>query len=146
MVYYFNNSINVAHFDIALLLLHCCINNSSQFLEDKIQTWVFSISGFLIKSLTSSQVPHKKLCNSRHSYVIDVKLEPLLKLDKKGTLTSKKMAMTISSFFFQFQTDLEQSKRMVRDLSFFSLIIALYLRKAEKRIKKLLNTKHILLC
>ena len=103
MVYYFNNSINVAHFDIALLLLHCCSNNSSQFLEDKIQKWVFSISGFLIKSLTSSQIPHKKLCNSRHSYVIDVKLEPLLKLDKKGTLTSKKMTMTISSFFFNFR-------------------------------------------
>ena len=85
------------------LYVHCCINNSPQFLEDKIQTRLFSVSTFLVQSLM------KKLRNSRNIYGIEVKLGPLSKLDKRNTLTSKKLTMTFSSFF-QFQTNLEQSR------------------------------------
>ena len=52
---------------------------------DKIQTRVFPISRFLVKSLIN------KICdNSRTSNDTDMKLEPEAKLDKRNTTASKK--------------------------------------------------------
>ena len=52
---------------------------------DKIQTRVFPISRFLVKSLIN------KICdNSRTSNDTDMKLEPETKLDKRNTTASKK--------------------------------------------------------
>lgn len=51
MVYYFHTLLLMLHISmLCFLLLHCCISNSLQFLEDQIQTGVFSISTFLVKS------------------------------------------------------------------------------------------------
>ena len=58
---------------------------------DKIQTVVFSITGFLVKSLTNEDC-----LNSRTSNDTDMKLGPLSNLDKKIT-TSKKLTMTSCS-------------------------------------------------
>ena len=46
---------------------------------------VFSISGFLVKSLISKNCPNSKTSNN-----IDMKLGPVTKLDEKNTTTSKK--------------------------------------------------------
>ena len=80
VVYYFHNSL----FKFVFFTVVRCINNSLQFLENKIQTRVFLISAFLVKSLM------KKLRNSRTSYSINVELGLLSKLDKRDRLTSKK--------------------------------------------------------
>ena len=46
---------------------------------------VFSISGFLVKSLTNKNCPNSKTSNN-----IDMKLGPVTKLGEKNTTTSKK--------------------------------------------------------
>ena len=53
---------------------------------NKTQTGVFSISGFLVKSLVN-----KSCHNSGTSRDIDMKLEPVTKLDKRNRSTSKKI-------------------------------------------------------
>ena len=85
VVYYFHNSLfNVTHFKFVFFTVVRYINNSLQFLENKIQTRVFLISAFLVKSLM------KKLRNSRTSYGINVEVGPLSKLNKRDRLTLKK--------------------------------------------------------
>ena len=51
---------------------------------DKVQTGVLSISGALVKSFTN-----KNCLNSKISNNIDMKLEPLSKLEMENTMTSK---------------------------------------------------------
>ena len=63
-----------------VFLTNPCLQNLG-----KTQTWVFPVSGFLISSLTVNS--H----NSRTSNDIDIKLEPVTKLDKRSTTTSKKL-------------------------------------------------------
>ena len=73
----------------------------------KTQTWLFQIS---------SQSLIKENCHdSRTSADIDMKLEPVSKLDKRNKTTSKKLMTSgqkilTSLLFFQFTANLEQSR------------------------------------
>ena len=88
---------------------------SSLQMLNKTQTGVFLISGFLVKS------PVNRSCrNSGNSKDIDMKLEPVTKLDKRNRNTSKKkLTMTscqqiiVSPSFFQLMVDLEQSETWI---------------------------------
>ena len=77
-------SINILQTFINLMSL---TRSSLQILE-KTQMEVFSISGFIVKSLINKDCP-----NSRTSDVIDITLGPLTKLDKRNTKRSKKLTM-----------------------------------------------------
>ena len=76
-----------------------------------------------------------------------MRLEPVTKLDKKNTATSKKLMMTsfrqivTSLSFFRFMADLEQSGSRITEAWFvkviFSSIVTFYLAKTENRSKNL---------
>ena len=59
---------------------------------EKSQTGKISISGVMVKSLVN-----KNYDNSRNSYDIDMKLGPLIKLDKRNKTTARKIENDIMS-------------------------------------------------
>ena len=80
---------------------------------------------------------------------IDIKLEPVTKLDRRNKTTSKEFdddvfqQIVTSLPFFQFMANLEQSKSPIPDTEpvklTFSLIVTFYLTKTENRSKKSLT-------
>ena len=85
---------------------------------------------------------------SRTSDDIDMKLEPVTKLDKKSNIKINWRWRHFGKLwrhllFFQFTTNLVQSGSRIPDAQsvkiIFSLIVAFYLRKTENRTKKSLT-------
>ena len=100
--------------------------------------------GYISDFWLSGQSIIKENCHtSRTSNDIDIILEPVSKLDKRNTTTSKKLAMTscrqivTSLSFFQFMTNLEQSGSRILDAwsvkLTFSLMVTFYITKTENR-------------
>ena len=69
-----------------------CLTRFSLQVLDKIQTGVFPISRFLVKFLIN-----KNCYNSRTSNDIHMKLEPVIKLDKRDTTTLKTFDYDVAS-------------------------------------------------
>ena len=75
-----------------------------------------------------------------------MKLGPVIKLDKRNKITSKKLTLTscrkivTSLSFFGFLANLEQSRGRIPDKEYakvmFSVIVAFCLTKIENRAKK----------
>ena len=91
----------------------------------------------------SSQSLIKKNCyNSRTSNDIDIKLGPVIKLNKKNTVTLKKLTMmscqqiVMSLLFFQFMANLEQSGGRIPDAwsvkVAFSLTAIFYFKNSKQ--------------
>ena len=91
----------------------------------------------------SSQSLIKKNCyNSRISNDIDIKLGPVIKLNKKNTVTLKKLTMmscqqiVMSLLFFQFMANLEQSGSRIPDAwsvkVAFSLTAIFYFKNSKQ--------------
>ena len=91
----------------------------------------------------SSQSLIKKNCNnSRTSNDIDIKLGPVIKLNKKNTVTLKKFMMmscqqiVMSLLFFQFMANLEQSGGRIPDAwsvkVAFSLTAIFYFKNSKQ--------------
>ena len=84
--------------------------------------------------------------NSRASDDIDMKLEPVSKLDKKNKTTQKKIdndvmsKIVTSSPFFAFLSNLEQSGGRILDTEgakvLFSVIVTISLTKTQNRTEK----------
>ena len=84
--------------------------------------------------------------NSRTSDDIDMKLEPVTKIDKRNKITSKNLTVTscqqvlTSLLFFQFMATMEQSRSRILDAYSvkltFSLEVTFYLTKTENRAEK----------
>ena len=105
----------------------------------------------------SGQSLIKENChNCRTSDDIDIKLRPLLELDKSNKTTSKKLKLTshqeimTSLSFFGLLANLEQSGGRIPDTEstkvMFSVVVTFYLKNNENRTKKsLTQLSHYLL-
>ena len=113
------------------------LNHPSLQILEKTQPTVISLFGFLVKSLIN-----KNCHNSRTSNDADMKLGPLTKIDKKNTVTSRKIYENLVSEP-RFLVNLEQSGTEIRDPSpinlKLSLITTFYLTKTGNRTKKSLT-------
>ena len=114
------------------------LTRSSLWILDKIQTIILSSSVFLVKSLIN-----KDCYKSRTSNDIDIKLWPTSKIEKKNTMTSKKLenniistkydVVVIFSIYGQYGAMLKTNSLILG----FSLMATSYPRKLGHRTKSL---------
>ena len=104
----------------------------------KIQEGVFPVFQICCQSFINESCHNSKTGND-----IDMNLGPVGKLNKIKMATSKISGGVTSLSFFQFMTNVEQSRSRIPDawsVKFtFSLIVTFYLSKTENIIKKSLT-------
>ena len=98
--------------------------------------------------ISADQSPIKKIVNSRTSNDINMKLEPVTKIDSRTKTTLKNLTVTpgreilTSLLFFQIMANLEAGFRTQSVKLTFSLGVTFYLIKAENSKKSLTQLSH----